>query len=889
MGSEAAFEKAALLLLLVLEAWLFSGSFSRFFTHDSLFYLIHAPQSWQDLWRYLAAPGEEKNYRPLNMAVVGLLRPWLGLDPVLYHWVPPAFHLANTALFYFLARQILGGPVPALAAAAFWGLHSVAGWITYDITYLSDFLLAFLLLGSLLLGVEARRRNSPGRQAASLFLFLLSLLTKESAVTFPLAVWLVLALFDLRSRNSVPAGKDLLQAMRQNFGRVCLYAVPAAAFAGLFLYWQQSGQLYTRSTQAAYSIDPWSNPAAKLKYVYWALNLPDGLHLHEADRIRKLIFASTGLLFLVWLADLARRRFRLSAVEWAGIAWFFGLNLPSLLLSSRLGKWYLYLPLFGVSLLFAVLAERLSAGRTVARLSPAGGILLVGLLVAPHCYSSLQQTRSYLAASDAQYQSEILEECLNDFREAHPVLPAEVNLFFLPAFDDGISQLLSVPPIDRGQLFGLFYPQTRIRAFFAHKGERPPADFAGRSDWIVLQFLDRHLYDVSRYFREGGKMTLFLLPTSEGTGAPLLEKIPAGGRSIYGRYVDLSIGDQGAVLPEDYLLRRNIWVLQYLDGHFDDVTSYYYGRQPDTLLLLPTIDGKVPPIRSLRDCPSTADRLAGSRVRFLSSAELARLPEEYLRSPQVSFFQEVGGTFYDVSSYLKPGGKMTLFLLPTFEGRVPLPVRRDPLCRNRVCRSPVETLFADEGARLPDSYREQGDLWILQYMSGTFSDVTGYYKGRRLSRARRVIPGLEGLRWSVDRSEFYPDYERFGTPTGAPVFFPLPGKEIVTQIGASTLVAPLGLLEAGLQLRFDVSWMNRLGDGAWAEAALRTSQGESVLFREYMHPDPGRKSLFWREVKIDLQPFAGREAELILKCTNAPGNNTVADWLNWRDIVLEPR
>jgi hypothetical protein len=55
-----------------------------------------------------------------------------------------------------------------------------------------------------------------------------------------------------------------------------------------------------------------------------------------------------------------------------------------------------------------------------------------------------------------------------------------------------------------------------------------------------------------------------------------------------------------------------------------------------------------------------------------------------------------------------------------------------------------------------------------------------------------------------------------------------------------------------------------------------------------MRLNPKEKSHPWKEVAVDLQAYWNEEADLILKCYNDPGKNTVADWLNWRDIVIEP-
>jgi hypothetical protein len=722
-----------LILLLGIELSIFSGAFRKFFTHDSLFYMTHIAHSWEEFRPFLLAPSTEMSYRPANLGLVSLLSPVLGVDPHPWHWVPIIFHLANTLLLYLLARRILASTTAAIAASAFWGLHSVAGWITYDITYLSDFLLGFLLLLSLVLAVEGSLRRSRFLTAASLAAFALSLMTKEAATTFPLAIWIALGLANLRATGE----RATWQRIRASFMRavpvLSLFLVIDFLFVGLFGYWLATGRIYAQGAQAAYHIDPFSNLLGKAKYLFWALNLPDALSIRHAEGNRTLALVSMGSVLLLWGLDLLRRRVRLTAVEWAGILWFAGLSVPAFLLSQRLAKWYLYLPLLGLALAFGVFAENLRSIAPAQYRRPAG-LMILALLIGPVWFSSRVQTMSYIAASNSSYQSDLLQACLTDFQKAHPSLPPQATLFFLPAFEEGVSDLLSLDPIGRGQLFQLYYPNTRIQALHAHKGEPLPASTGSGNDIIVLQYLDRRLYDVTDYFRGTGRMALYLTPTFEGKAAPLLRKVPAGGRQLHRNYVQMLIADDGAQLPDDYAARRDIWILQYMDGRFTDITSYY--------------------------------------------------------------------------------------------------------------------------------------------------------KGRRRDGARRVIQSLEGITTTVDRKEFYPNYERFGTPTGAPVFFPIPGTEILSQIGASTAVIPLQKIPAGARLQFDIALMFEQGDGLWAEAALRIRGKDTVLYREHLQTDPWRRSLPWKEISIDLRQFENEEADLVLRCYNDPGRNTIADWLNWRDMTL---
>jgi hypothetical protein len=141
----------------------------------------------------------------------------------------------------------------------------------------------------------------------------------------------------------------------------------------------------------------------------------------------------------------------------------------------------------------------------------------------------------------------------------------------------------------------------------------------------------------------------------------------------------------------------------------------------------------------------------------------------------------------------------------------------------------------------------------------------------------------------VNRAEFYPNYNRFDTLTGAPAFFPTPEGEILTQIGGSTVRIPLPTIKGSLRLCFDVSWMYGMGDGGWAEARIRVGDNDIPVYRNYFKPDPNARSLAWKEVRFDLPEIGNRGAELVLRCYNDPGKNTAADWLNWRDITIEAR
>lgn len=653
-------EHAALLLILALEFWIFSGAHEKFFNHDSLFYVINHPRSWQQFTRLLAAPDFSQQYRPLTLGAMSLAAPFFGTDPRPYHWIPLAFHLANTCLFFMLARRLLPTVLGALAAAAFWGLHSAAAWVTYDVGYFPDFLMSFFALSALISAVDGYRRRSGARYFLALLLYLAALLCKEAMVALPLALWVALLLADWKDSPRALSMRELMRTSRKAMPVIAMFIAAALLHALRLALWLRSGALYAQGPSQAYDIGPLANLAGKLHYLYWALNLPDALSIPRAGRYRAAALLLMGLLFFLWLADIFRRRGKPSAIEIGGALWLAGMLAPALLLSSRTAKWYLYVPAMGLALALGALASNLEtalAGLRRAAACPA----ILALFLLPVAFSTRAQTRSLLASSDPAYQSHVLADLLREFGRKQQDQPAGTTLFFLPTYEAPALNLLRAEPIGNGELFEIFRPGMRVLMRFAHNGD---------------------------------------------------------------------------LLPDDYATRSDIRIFQYLSGRFYDVSAYYKGR------------------------------------------------------------------------------------------------RRDP-------------------------------------------------------QARRVIEDLAAVEVEVSRDEFYPSYERFATPTGAPLFFATPDRDIVTQIGGSTAVIPVGPIPANARLHFDISWMHDQGDGAWAEVAVREGGRIQSLYRRYMNPNPPGQGLTWEEVVLDLSAYAGRSIELVLSCQNSPGNTTIADWLNWRDLRLK--
>jgi len=162
-------------------------------------------------------------YRPLttlsyllNYAVFGN-----GTNTAGYHWVNLALHEANVSLVYLLGILVLGGPAPALALAALWGVHPLLTESVTNIVGRADLLAAFGVLAGLLCYVKSA--SATGRRklfwlAAMLIAQAAGIFAKENAAVLPA----IMLLYDLTWRKRA--------AWRERAPAYAALALPFAAF-----------------------------------------------------------------------------------------------------------------------------------------------------------------------------------------------------------------------------------------------------------------------------------------------------------------------------------------------------------------------------------------------------------------------------------------------------------------------------------------------------------------------------------------------------------------------------------------------------------------------------------------------------------------------------------
>ena len=167
------------------------------FVYDDLSQIVSNPhvQSWhymrsyftEEVWAHLH-PGQRGDYyRPVFLLWLLVDHTLFGLRPGAWHATGLLLHLLATGLVYLLAGRLTKDRVTAGMAALLFGLHPAQVESVAWISSVCEPLMAAALLGSLLCYAKQRETSKAKIlwKAASLLLFLIAVLAKETALVFP--------------------------------------------------------------------------------------------------------------------------------------------------------------------------------------------------------------------------------------------------------------------------------------------------------------------------------------------------------------------------------------------------------------------------------------------------------------------------------------------------------------------------------------------------------------------------------------------------------------------------------------------------------------------------------------------------------------------------------
>lgn len=365
-----------LLLLLVVLAWL--GGLHGEFTYDDKVEVagnrtIRFIENWKEILSYNAS-------RPVVVLSWALdWRLW-GQNTLGYHALNVLIHALNAALVLLVGQELIGRwrgmfdrttLLTAFSVAALWALHPMT---TESVTYVtgrSESLCATFYLAAILYWLRWRREGGAFAYGAACVAFLLGILTKEVAVTIPLALaWIEISSPSRPVSSGSPGAswRRVSLALLPFFLTLAALAVARKMIYGVFTTdaWIRppSVQLPTQAEVVLRYLGLWLAPLGQSVF-----------HDHPAveDPFRPwtlLAFAGLALLIGLGLLLLLRRRAgKVSAASHLlscglpfAVGWYLLTLLPSsaiIPLKETMAEHRAYLAGIAVTLTLVLLADRL--------------------------------------------------------------------------------------------------------------------------------------------------------------------------------------------------------------------------------------------------------------------------------------------------------------------------------------------------------------------------------------------------------------------------------------------------------------------------------------------------------------------------------------------------
>ena len=291
-------------------------------------------------------------FRPLVVLSFAVDALFYGIHAAGYHLTNLALHATATLLTWAIARRVLGPGFAAWGSAALFAVHpchvQAVGWISGR----TDVIAALLFMAAFLLYLESRRRTRAALPliGLSLAVFVLALLAKEMAITFP----------------AVVLGHSLLRPEGESLPRRLVVPVLAAAIGGLYVALRVTvlGGFHAPPTPFAYHL---GDPGLLHHLLSAPVAVPWRPHdFAPADPMVTVPFWGAHPVLLVFFAGivisifsaLVRRVPDRNAVAW-GLGWMGVTFLPMAMLT--VGEHFLYLPSVGYCILVGAQLPRLAA------------------------------------------------------------------------------------------------------------------------------------------------------------------------------------------------------------------------------------------------------------------------------------------------------------------------------------------------------------------------------------------------------------------------------------------------------------------------------------------------------------------------------------------------
>jgi len=404
----------ALILVGVFLAYLNTLSFQ--FVHDDRFQIVGNTwlRSWKylpryftaDVWAFQHPVFRGVFYRPIFLLWFRLQYLVFGLNPWGWHLCTVLCHVGVTLLVYLTAARLLKDRLAALFATLIFGLHPTHAEAVAWVSGVAEPLFAIFLFASYL--CYLKNRSDPARArtylVASLALYMLACLSKETAVILPLIIF---ACEFIWSEGAAPAG---LRAWIQRARGAFMAVAPYLALFAIYMVARVlalHGFQHTKESHSFLSMFlTW--PSALwfyIQHLIWPTRLNPLYPLDFCSRLDfgnvlpaiPVLIASAGLGFWCKRSPQAA-----VATIWMVVPILPVLNLRAFMEGRLVQDRYLYLPSFGFAMLVALGMRHLKLGPGQLLGQPAVQVTLAAVLALALGTSVTEET-AYFANTNTFY------------------------------------------------------------------------------------------------------------------------------------------------------------------------------------------------------------------------------------------------------------------------------------------------------------------------------------------------------------------------------------------------------------------------------------------------------------------------------------------------------
>lgn len=350
---------------------------------------IHSLNHIPDIYTTSVTEGahiEGNFYRPNQQLVYAIIYNFFKSNSAVpYHSVTILFHFVNSCLLFLLLIQLSFGRTASFIASLIFLIHPIQTEAVSYISGLADPMsLCFLLMGMTLFikGMFSEKEKQRMKHLTfSTFFFIIALFTKENMVILlPLSS---LVAFFIYRRDNRRVDRYLILSLS-------IYTFLAIGYVSLKLTLFNFSEAFGLSSDSNLYTENLHIRLFTFISILWEyaclIFYPNHLHYEKPYMAYEMPFTPQGIfgLCLISFFLFAIVRFNKCKELFLGLGWFFGALIPYIgiiPLNAMYIEHWLYVPIIGISILMAVLYEKLNGTRFaiifLVALIPVASLLVV--------------------------------------------------------------------------------------------------------------------------------------------------------------------------------------------------------------------------------------------------------------------------------------------------------------------------------------------------------------------------------------------------------------------------------------------------------------------------------------------------------------------------------